>query len=83
MTRVVIPTAVLTMLVACTSPPDDLSDSTVSSCPEPRPQICTREYDPVCAQHTDGSWRTHSTGCTACTDDDVSGYRPGACEGDA
>jgi hypothetical protein len=48
-------------------------------CTEPRPQICTREYDPVCATLLDGNVKTYSTGCTSCSDDTVKGYRPGEC----
>ena len=48
-------------------------------CPEPRPQICTREYRPVCAQMQDGTFKTYSTGCTSCSDPNVIGYRDGAC----
>lgn len=83
MKRVVIPTAALAVLLGCTSAPDDRPDPTWSSCPEPRPEICTREYDPVCARHSDGRWQTHSTGCTACSDADVIGYRAKACDADA
>ncbi len=49
-------------------------------CPEPRPQICTMDYRPVCAQLGDGTFKTYSNGCTACTDPIVTGYREGACE---
>lgn len=49
-------------------------------CTEPRPQICTREYRPVCAQTRNGSFKTYATGCTACSDSDVAGYVDGACE---
>lgn len=49
-------------------------------CEEPRPQICTREYDPVCATLKDGSTRTGATGCTSCSDFEVVGYKVGACE---
>jgi len=52
----------------------------LTRCPEPRPQICTREFRPVCAQMHDGSFKTYSTGCTSCTDPNVVGYRDGACE---
>ena len=48
-------------------------------CEEPRPQICTREYDPVCATLEDGSTKTGSTGCTSCSDPAVVGYVKGAC----
>ncbi len=49
-------------------------------CEEPRPQICTREYNPVCATLQDGSTKTGSTGCTSCSDPEVTGYKMGACE---
>ena len=51
-----------------------------TSCPEPRPQMCTREYRPVCAKLDDGSMKIYSNGCTACTDPNVVGYYQGACE---
>jgi hypothetical protein len=49
-------------------------------CENPRPEICTREYNPVCATLVDGGQRTGSTGCTACSDPKVVGYRMGKCE---
>ena len=49
-------------------------------CPEPRPQVCTMDYTPVCARHTDGSYKTYSNGCTACSNPSVEGYLEGACE---
>lgn len=49
-------------------------------CEQPRPQICTREYDPVCAKLNDGSIRTYATGCTSCADSKVESYTKGACE---
>ncbi len=48
-------------------------------CEEPRPQICTREYDPVCAKLQDGSVKTYATGCTSCADLKVESYKKGAC----
>ncbi len=49
-------------------------------CTEPRPEICTMDYRPVCAQHEDGTLKTYSNGCTACSDPAVIGHREGACE---
>lgn len=48
-------------------------------CSDPRPQICTREYDPVCAKLQDGSVKTYATGCTSCSDSNVESYQKGAC----
>jgi hypothetical protein len=56
------------------------TSSAMTRCTEPRPQICTQEYLPVCAQLKDGAQRTYATGCVACADAEVVGYRPGACD---
>lgn len=54
--------------------------SGLTMCTEPRPQICTREYRPVCAWIPEsGSWNSYSTGCVACSDQKVAGYKDGAC----
>jgi hypothetical protein len=60
-------------------------------CKEPRPEICTREYNPVCATKNTGivcittpcpstEEKTYSTGCTACADPTVIKYTQGQCE---
>jgi hypothetical protein len=54
-------------------------DRALILCPEPRPQICTREYRPVCATMNDGTKKTYSNGCTSCTDLAVVEYEEGAC----
>lgn len=56
-------------------------------CQDPRPEICTREYRPVCAlvEHDQGeqegklSRKTYATWCTACADSRVKGYSQGEC----
>ena len=50
------------------------------ACTDPRPQVCTQDYRPVCAQLQDGRSKTYSNGCSACADPAVSSYREGACE---
>jgi hypothetical protein len=50
-----------------------------TACTEPRPQICTMEYNPVCAK-LGNTRKTYATGCTACSDPDVSGHYPGECQ---
>ena len=50
-----------------------------SVCTEPRPQMCTREYRPVCGERKGMDGRTYGNGCTACADPEVIAYRPGAC----
>jgi len=57
----------------------------LTMCPEPRPEICTMDYTPVCGrQQLDGveQWKTYSNACTACSDDTVAGYRKDACDAD-
>ena len=61
-------------------------EETVSSrpvlvvCEEPRPQVCTMQFDPVCGLTADSQYRTYSNACSACSDAGVSGHSSGACE---
>jgi len=48
-------------------------------CKEPRPQICTMEYVPVCAQKKNKSFKTYASGCSACSDATVIKYKTGEC----
>jgi len=56
------------------------SSANLVACVEPRPQICTQEYVPVCANLADGSTKTYASGCAACSDANVTGYEPEACD---
>jgi hypothetical protein len=50
------------------------------TCTDPRPQMCTMQYDPVCGRIGVGDaaeWKTYASGCSACGDPQVSAYRPG------
>ncbi len=58
------------------------SVSELTVCDEPRPQICTSEYNPVCASYNNGRKKTESTGCTACAIHEVNGYIMGVCKTD-
>jgi hypothetical protein len=49
------------------------------ACTEPRPQVCTREYRPVCATRRDGTRRTYGNACSACADAGVLTHIPGPC----
>ena len=69
--------AVLLLLAGCSSPPP--SSSLVTRCPEMRPQVCTMEYAPVCANLAGGGTREYSSACNACADDVVAAYVPGPC----
>ena len=74
--------AILT-LSACASvaPPKEIPDTKgLTPCTEPRPQLCTMDYQPVCGQLQSGEFKTYSNGCGSCTDPAVVGYRAGECE---
>ncbi len=70
--------------VACAQSP--AVEETVSSrpvliaCEEPRPQLCTMQYDPVCGLTANNQYKTYSNACSACSDASVTGHSPGACE---
>ena len=69
--------AVLLLLGACASQPPVTSP--VTQCSEPRPQVCTMEYNPACAEFTAGGTREYASPCNACADDAVAGYVTGPC----
>lgn len=48
-------------------------------CGDKRPEICTMEYVPVCADLKDGSSATYSNACSACSDVNVVRYQAGPC----
>jgi len=48
-------------------------------CTDPRPQLCTMDYQPVCAKKSDGTYKTYANGCGACSDPDVIEYLAGEC----
>ncbi len=52
----------------------------LSQCQEPRPQVCTSDYMPVCGQLAAGLHKTYPNGCTACVDPAVSAFRPASCQ---
>ena len=52
-------------------------------CTDPRPEICTMDYTPVCGlQRVSGAeqWKTYSNACSACSDATVVGYNKDACD---
>lgn len=84
-TRILVAGAMaVTVVTACTTADsaneDASATSGITACKEPRPQICTAHYDPVCGLHENGDFKSHANACSACSVASVSGYRPGACE---
>jgi hypothetical protein len=75
----VLATALAAAGCATEPPPAELLQG---SCSEPRPQVCTMIWAPVCAVHDDGHLQTHASACNACADSSVRAYTPGACADD-
>ncbi len=48
-------------------------------CPEERPQVCTLDYRPTCAQLEDGKRKEYANPCNACADPKVVGQYGKAC----
>ena len=87
--RVLIVTCV-TMLIGCNTEGEEAVLAEVVQCQEPRPEMCTQQYDPVCATLDSGvrcvttpcdstETATYSNGCMACADPAVFHYVAGAC----
>ncbi len=49
-------------------------------CLEPRPEVCTMDYQPVCALLKNGSYKNYSNGCSACSDLAVVSYLDEPCK---
>ncbi len=48
-------------------------------CADPRPQMCTKDYRPACGLLRDGTRKTYSNACSACSDPQVMTQGAGAC----
>jgi len=81
------------MITACGSGNKQVSNPFQGAlvCKDPRPEICTNEYEPVCANKDNGircvttpcpstDKVTYANACSACADKKVFSYVPGACE---
>lgn len=66
-------------LLATACKPDAARQNLDVVCKDPRPEMCTMNYLPVCGISSDNSEKTYSNGCTACSHPEVIGYRKGAC----
>ena len=75
----------LSILAGCSTrasqpePAAGLEANPVVACTDPRPELCTMQYDPVCASLVVGGDRTYPSACSACADEAVAGYRSGSC----
>lgn len=73
----------LAVAAGCTtSPPADQAGDGADAlipCEEPRPEMCTMHYAPVCGALEDGGGKIYSNACVACSDRKVTDYSDGAC----
>ncbi len=73
-------TAILSLAACGSSHRLSVEAAQETSCPEPRPEVCTMDYDPVCGSSSDGSLETYSNGCSACSNPAVTSYSQGECK---
>ncbi len=83
---VVVSAASLLLVLGCqqsATVPSDADDGglAITECVEPRPEMCTMDYTPVCGQFGDGTTKVYSNACSACSDPTVVAYGPGLCGG--
>jgi len=70
--------AALTALTGCGT--ESNANGSTTACEDPRPEVCTADYVPVCGTHNDGTQKTYSNACSACGVAEVQGYSEGACD---
>ena len=63
----------MVVLLACSQ--ETTRTPTEGQCADPRPEICTKEYMPVCGNNG----QTYGNKCEACADQNVNTYEQGAC----
>jgi hypothetical protein len=68
------------LLASCATPMGGQMPANAVQCTDPRPQICTMDYTPVCATRAEATeMATYANACTACADLSVIYHQPGAC----
>ena len=67
------------MAGCATSSEKSMTEAGATVCEDPRPQVCTADYRPVCATLKDGSSKTYPNGCGACGDANVQYWVENAC----
>jgi len=78
--RVLLTIAAALALTACGgSPAQEPEVLPGTQCTDPRPQVCTMEYNPACAILVAGGTKQYASPCNACADDAVAAYLAGPC----
>lgn len=79
--RVFVIVSVLFFLSSCASSPQEKPiDIKLTQCKTPKPNVCTREYKPVCGFELDGNHKVFGNACEACSSVEVTSYYPGTCK---
>ncbi len=67
------------IMFGCSSVSNNGPSVDLTPCEDPRPEICTMDYVPVCGELDGGGQKTYSNACNAYADSRVTGYRPDPC----
>jgi len=62
---------------------EQISPDNITLCTDPRAEVCTQNYLPVCGTEDPtipSGWTTFSNACTACAVTTISAYKQEACE---
>ncbi len=80
MARLILP-LLLSMLAGCAGYHNSrpIGAELHRQCADPRPQVCTLEYAPVCALLDKKQRKQYSNACKACANPAVVGYIAGPC----
>ncbi len=70
----------LSLLAGCAALEGETLPPGAVVCSDPRPQVCTMDYTPVCAARDSGETATYANACGACSDQRVIYHLPGSCE---
>ncbi|MCU7835770.1 MAG: hypothetical protein KZQ83_11045 [gamma proteobacterium symbiont of Taylorina sp.] len=70
--------SLLVLVVSCAN--NEIQGVNENVCKDPRPQLCTMDYTPVCALLQNDQYKTYSNACSACSDSSVISYTNIACE---
>jgi len=75
--RILCSIAIFLLISGCQPSPSQIENQIM--CEEPRPEMCTMNYLPVCGLNADKSVKTYSNACAACSDKQVVSYTDGEC----
>lgn len=67
------------LLAGCALSAEQAPPTGARVCAEPRPEVCTMDYAPVCGLRRAAPRRSYGNACGACADPAVAAYLPGAC----